>query len=127
MPTSQPIYYEPGNLLPLVSLGGTVSQPGQGRIIKSISATTGSGADGNLYQILDANPKRISCIIQNFDDAAAPGSLVSVRLGSVNTIPITLDTLGVLQIDKDFPCIGPVIISATAGSPVVTVVEIGLQ
>jgi hypothetical protein len=127
MPTFQPIYYEPGNKLPLISLGGVVSIPGQGRIIKSINATTGTGADGNLVQILDSNPKRISCIIQNIDDPVAVGSNVSVYLGSVNTIPITLGTLGVLQIDKDFPCIGAIIISAAAGAPVVTVQEIGLQ
>jgi hypothetical protein len=127
MPTVQPIYYEPGNRLPLISLGGVVSLPGQGRIVRSISATIGTGADGNLYQVLDANPKRISCVIQNTDDGAAPGSLVTVRLGSVNTIPITLTTLGTVQIDKDLPFIGAIIISAAAGAPVVTVQEIGLQ
>lgn len=127
MPNNQPIYYEPGNGLPLLSLGGIVSLPGQGRIIRSFSATTGSGADGNDYQILDANPKRISALIQNLDDAAHPGSLVEVFLGSANTMAITLGTLGCLQIDRDFPCIGAIIIAAASGSPVVTVQEIGLQ
>ena len=126
MPNQQPIYIEPGNRLPIISLGGIVSNEGQGRIIRSINATTGSGADGNDYQILDSNPKRISCIIQNLDDAASAGSLVEVYLGSVNTIPITLGTLGTLQIDRDFPCIGAIIIAAASGAPVVAVVEIGL-
>lgn len=115
------VYYEPGNLLPVVSLGGVVSLPGKGRIVTSYSVVATAP-----IVLASANPKRISAIIQNCDDGANPGMKAYVFLGNA-TPPIILLPFGTLQIDRDFPWIGDIIVGASAHDPVVTFVEIGLQ
>jgi hypothetical protein len=115
------VYVEPGNRLPIISLGGVVSLPGQGRVVTSTSVVA-----TNPIVLASSNPKRISAIIQNADDGANPGMKVYVFLGNT-TPPIILSPYGTLQIDKDFPWIGDIIVGASANSPVVTMLEIGLQ
>lgn len=115
-------YYEPGNKYPLVTLGGSVTTPGQGRVVDSGSLTATVAAQ----VLLSSNPKRISAIIQNLDDAAHPGSLVYVNIGNSSADHIVLAALGSLQIDKDFPWIGEIDVSAPSNSPVVNFVEIGI-
>lgn len=99
-----PTYTETGNLLPLLSLGGVLAQPGQGRTISSNSFTLSTVL--GAQQIMDSNPKRISAVIQNVDDLASPGSYIEVFLGGLNTIPLILAPYGTLQIDRDFPWTG---------------------
>jgi hypothetical protein len=115
------VFVEPGNRLPLISLGGVVSLQGQGRIVTSTSVVATAP-----IVLASANPKRISAIIQNCDDGANPGMKVYVFMGTA-TPPIILLPYGTLQIDRDFPWIGDIIVGASANNPVVTMVEIGLQ
>lgn len=118
-------YLEPGNLLPVVSLGGVISNPGLGRVVDVNNITL----NGTAFVLSVSNPKRISAIVQNIDDAAHPGAHALIYLGGLNSIPIDLTPYGTLQIDKDFPWIGEIDGATGTGgtTPVITIVEIGLQ
>lgn len=119
-----PIFYEPGNNLPLLSLGGVVSQTGQGRVVQSNSATMSPGAQFAI----PPNTKRISMIIMNVGDGSQAGGFINIFIGSLNTIPVYLQPGGTLQIDRYFPWIGEVDVQGNGvGSPVCVWVEVGLQ
>lgn len=116
-----PVYFESGNQLPLLSLGGVISQAGQGRNITSNSVTiTGP------TQLAPANPKRIAAVVQNIGDPALPGCTVGVYFGSLNVIPVTLGVMGTIQIDTNLPWIGEIDVVANAGAPVCTIMEINI-
>lgn len=117
------IYGEPGYRgMDLVSLSG-VPGSDRGREISSYSVTL--GALGTVL-LLQANPKRVAAIIQNLDDPAAPGTLVAVYVGGVNTIPIYLSPLGTFQIDVDFPWVGEIYVGYTNNAPVVVANEVSI-
>lgn len=117
------IYNETGFEGQVISQGGIKGASYKGRQVISGSFTFG-GSNPVYPLIMAANPRRISAIIQNLDDPAAPGSVVAIYLGGVNTIPITLAPLGTLQLDVNFPWTGEVYANVSANSPVVTVLEI---
>ena len=110
-------FSESGNLLPILSLGGVVSQPGKGRKFDTIQYNVSTPA---YPQVLNDNPERISALIQNLgpDNVAinAPGTQAS----------ITLTLLGVLQIDRNFPWTGPML-ATSPGVALLNVTEISLQ
>lgn len=106
---------ESGNNLPLLSLGGVVSQYNQGRDIEQNQINVqGSTA------LLTDNPKRISAILQNI------GTVVVYISFPGSTSAITLSPLGTLQFDKDFPWTGIVIGSSSVLSGV-SVTEVSVQ
>jgi hypothetical protein len=105
---------ESGNRLPIVSLGGNVSAPGQGRVLDINQYNAGSP-----IIILQDNPNRISAIIQN------DGPSVAVIYAPNNSGSIQLVAYGTLQIDRDFPWTGPIMASGT--NCLVTVAEVSLR
>lgn len=112
-------FYEPGSALPITSLAGVVSLPGQGRVV-----TNGTQAVSAPANLLPSNPKRISAVIQNIDTT----DKILVYLGPAGgQAPIYLLPGGTLQIDKDFPWTGEVNVWSSAGAPVVNYIEISLQ
>ena len=117
------IQLESGNLLPLVSLGGIVSQVNQGRAVdgnqNSVVYSTGA------VQILWDNPRRISDIIQNL----GPDSVVVYMTGSTPAIGcgLLLPVNASLQIDRDFPWTGAMFSAAGATGSLVNVVEVSIQ
>lgn len=116
------VYAETGFEGQVTSQGGVKGATYKGRQVTSDSFTM-SGATG-IVLILPANPRRISALIQNVGDPAAPGSLVEISLGGVNTIPFRLTENGTFQIDVNFPWTGEVYGNLVTNSPVITVVEI---
>lgn len=120
---AQFIVTEPGNLLPLVSLGGVISLSGQGRTILSDADALNTGSPHSLY--VASNPKRISLIIQNNDDATAPGTPIQVYLGA-QSHPVFVYSPGTLQIDRDLPWIGEVVIMSATNNPIATYIEVSL-
>lgn len=112
----------------LTSLSGLRGAEGKGRVIHTAQIALTSAA----VLILSANPKRISAIIQNQDDATNPGSNLSVYLGNpayvidAGDVVADLSPLGTLQIDANLPWTGEIYASRVTNSPTVVVTEISL-
>lgn len=111
---------EPGYNGQLVSLGGVHGLAGYGRIVQPYQAFILSG----LVLVLPANPKRISAMLQNWDDAANPGSRVLLFLGGQYGQLIQLLAYGSLQIDNNFPWTGEIYANAVANTPSLNVIEV---
>jgi len=116
-----PVAYETGNLKPIISLGGNVSREGQGRVFSSAIVSAFGGV-----VLAPSNPKRISALIQNLDDIAVPGQIITVYLGGLGTAPIVLSAYGTLQIDINFPWTGEIDVASISNNPLVMIWEISL-
>jgi hypothetical protein len=123
------IYTEPGNNLPLISLGGVVSNVSLGRVMRSEAIASGA-VTGGAQLLLGANPKRISAIIQNSSvgDNLPAVNDVYIFLGGPSGMQLVLAPLGTLQIDKDFPWIGEIWFSSVdiTTLPIVSYSEVSL-
>jgi len=111
------IVIESGNLLPIVSLGGVVSQPGKGRQVESQQLTVTA-----VVVLSPDNPKRISMIIQNITTGT---DILLVYFGNAATYPFSLNPGGVLQIDRTFPFTGPILVQSVT-SCVMTSLEVSV-
>lgn len=105
----------------LVSLAGVLGAEGKGRIISPTTLVVSTAVIA-----LSANPKRISALLQNFDDPSTPGSRMYVFIGNNSSAPIVLAPLGSLQIDADFPWTGEIWASAPANTPVLEMNEVSI-
>lgn len=107
----------------LVSLSGIPGQDGQGRACAGGTLTMSA----TPVLVLASNPKRIAALIENLDDAAAPGSGIELYFGNTSVYPVAkiiLTAYGTIQIDTDLPWTGEVWAANVINAPVISVMEI---
>lgn len=118
-------YYEPGNSLPIVSLGGIISKRGKGRVVEQLYYSPGGTPPLHILSVLDSRPGRIAAIIQN---RSAVDVVLSFGEGDPSTsFNMVLYPNGNLQIDKDFPWIGGVKANSALQADYLTVTEIFIE
>jgi len=115
--------YESGLFGAVVSLGGLIDKSGRGRVM-----VNGTHVPTNTVpvEILNANSRRVSAIIQNIDPG---GEDCYLSFGETPTAPngITLRQYGSLQIDMNFPWTGSVVALAQTAHATIWVSEVSLN
>jgi hypothetical protein len=98
---------ETGHVGQLLSLAGVAGVPGRGRESVPLAVAT-----AGIGQILPANPRRISAIVQNKSDTVG----FRLYLGDTTVSGFEIKPGGTFQIDGDFPWTGLVLIEAVGGT-----------
>ena len=120
---ANPLITDSGYNGQILSLGGVLGADGKGRT----SLTAAFTLTGASQIVLLANPKRISALLCNTDDAANPGSLVYLYTwGSGAPVLCILTALGTYQIDINLPWTGEILALAPLNSPVLISTEVAI-
>lgn len=115
-------FQEQANNVPLVSLAGVQGSPNRGRVL--VSDVVGTGVGTAVY-LLQPNQRRIVAFFQNQGQGTAT-AILTFGVPKATYYGIWLRSGDTFQIDKNFPWVGPVILSCTAGTTYIAYTEISV-